>query len=298
MSLGGSEADTLIDIASGGPLAEELFGEETTNIIGDPLDLFGRRADQDIVDDTGLAVDAVNDAIAEQRRTTEIAQGFLSPFGAVGQRGIDLSGFLGDSQAQFDFLQNNPLFQSSLNLLDRDTAAAAASGGRLSAGDTALRFQNNALLAAQPLIDRQRQDIGNLLNLGTGIATTQANTAIGQGSNISNLFTDIGNVQLAGSVAQANNQAQSSANILNLAGAIFGASDSRLKDNAEIIGEENGYKLWSWDWNELAKEAFNLVGSSTGVMFSEVLDKQPSATTTKDGFGLVNYEAIGVTNGY
>jgi len=37
------------------------------------------------------------------------AQGFLSPFGAVGQQGLEQAGFLGDPQAQFDFLQNNPL---------------------------------------------------------------------------------------------------------------------------------------------------------------------------------------------
>ena len=76
------------------------------------------------------------------------------------------------------------------------------------------------------------------------------------------------------------------------------AIKNKLKENIKVIGKENGFNIWSWDWNELAKEVFNLIGSSTGVMYPEVLSKQPSATTTKDGFGLVNYGAIGVTNGY
>jgi len=206
---------------------EDFFGEgELIDILSggeaDIGNVFGRQGNVEANEAEQAQLDALSAAIAEQRRSTGLAQGFLSPFGELGQRGVDLSGFLGDPQAQFDFLQNNPLFQSSLNLRDRDTAAAAASGGRLAAGDTALRFQENALLAAQPLIDRQRQDIGNLLNIGTGIATTQANTALGLGSNVSNLLTDVGNVQAAGSIAAGNRQAQGSTNALNLAGAIFG----------------------------------------------------------------------------
>lgn len=206
---------------------EDFFGEgELIDIISggeaDVGNIFGRQGNSEAIAAEDAQLDAVDAAILEERRGREAGQGFLQPFGDLGQRGIDLSGFLADPQAQFDFLQNNPLFQSSLNLRDRDTAAAAASGGRLSAGDTALRFQENALLAAQPLIDRQRQDIGNLLNIGTGIATTQANVAIGEGSNVSNLLTDIGNIQAAGSIAAGNRQAEGSANALNLAGAIFG----------------------------------------------------------------------------
>ena len=73
---------------------EDFFGEgELIDIISggeaDVGNVFGRQGHSDAVAAEDAQLDAVNDAIAEQRRTTEAAQGFLSPFGAGGQRGID-----------------------------------------------------------------------------------------------------------------------------------------------------------------------------------------------------------------
>ena len=143
-------------------------------------------------------------AIAEQRRAAEEGLGFLEPFGALGQRGIDLSGFLGDPQAQFDFLQNNPLFDLALQNANQQTQASSAARGRASAGDTLAQLSNNVLLSSQPLIDRQRQDIFGLLGIGQNTAQAQANTALGVGSNISNLQTGIGAAQAGGIVGQSN----------------------------------------------------------------------------------------------
>ena len=167
-------------------------------------------------DSADAQVEAARLAIQEQQRSSQQGLSFLDPFAQVGQRGIEESGFLANPQAQFDFLQNNPLFQMSLDNANRVTQASAASRGRLNAGDTLQQLSNNTLLSASPLIDRQRQDIGNLLNLGTGIAQTQANTAIGAGSNISNLLTDIGAAQAGGLVGQANVRGQGISDIASL----------------------------------------------------------------------------------
>lgn len=156
------------------------------------------------------------DAIAAAEEAAQRAQGFLDPFAAVGQRGVEESSLLANPQAQYDFLQNNPLYQSSLNLADRDTAAAAAAGGRLGAGDTLLDFQNNAIQSALPLLDRQRQDIGNLLNVGTGIAGSQANIETGLGATTGGLITDIGSARSAGVVGEANADSAAANNVLNL----------------------------------------------------------------------------------
>jgi len=276
-------------------------------------DLFGGGQADAASQSADAQVQAGRDAIAATRAATIRGQEFLAPFGQVAQRGIDESSFLANPQAQFESLQNNPLFQLALDNANEQTNAKAASQGRLSSGDTLERLSNNVLLSAQPLIANQRQDINNLLNLGSGIARSQANTAIGQGSAVSGLLTDIGSARSAGIIGNQNARSTGADNIVSalgvgagsdigksaitaLSGALF--SDSRLKQDAEITGiNENGYNLWKWQWNAKAKELFGLTGDSFGVMFSDVLKKNPDAVAYEKGYGKVNYEMIGVEHG-
>ena len=178
------------------------------------------------------------EAMAEQRRASEAAmayqreaaaqgQGYLDPYQAIGQRGLDQMGFLDDSQAQFDWLQGNPLFQMGLDNANRTTQASSAARGRLSAGDTLMQLNNNALLTAQPLINGRKQDIWSQLGMGQNLAATQANTALGVGTNlsniqtglgnnVSNLMTGIGNVNAAGQIGAANARNQGIGNMAGL----------------------------------------------------------------------------------
>jgi hypothetical protein len=265
----------------------------------DPLDFSGIHAAKKAKEASKAAEAAQQDAlgrsIAETRRATEEAQGFLAPFGGVGLQGVEQAGFLTDPQAQFDFLQNNPLFQMGLDNANRQTQQSAASRGRLSSGDTLQALNQNALLTASPLIQSQKQSIGDLLNFGGGIATNQSNTAIGQGSQISNAFENQGNITSAGIQNRNQIQADTTANQQQLAGQIFSTlSDPKLKTNIKKIGSKNGFNTYTWDWNKLAKDTFNLIGSSKGVMADEVLNKQPSAISYDSGFMKVNYSEIGV----
>ena len=142
-----------------------------------------------------------------QQATTE-GQSFLEPFQQLGQQGLDQSQLLTDPSAQFDFLQNNPLFQMGLDNANRVTQQSAAARGRLSSGDTLQQLNNNALLTAQPLISNQQNSIQNLLNQGLQTATNQGNIAIGQGTNVADTTTDIGAALGAGQVGAANARAQ------------------------------------------------------------------------------------------
>lgn len=160
----------------------------------------------------------------------ERAQGFLSPFGAVGQQGLEQASFLGDPQAQFDFLQNNPLFQLALENANQGTLAQAAAGGRLSAGDTLQRLSENVLLSASPLIDRQRQDILAQLGIGTGIAGQQSGIEERLGANVANLETGIGAVQAGGIVGAQN--ARQGGLFGQLGGGIGGGIASGLTNRA------------------------------------------------------------------
>lgn len=238
-------------------------------------------------------LDALGRSIAETRRSTAEGQGFLSPFGDVGLQGVEQAGFLTDPQAQFDFLQNNPLFQLGLDNANTQTNQFAAARGRLSSGDTLQQLNNNALLTASPLIQSQKNSIGDLLNFGSGIATSQANTAIGQGSQIANAFENQGNVLAAGIQGRNQIQADTTANQNQLAAQIFGQfSDPSLKTNVKRTGSKNGFNTYSWDWNELAS-SLGLIGSGVGVMADEVKAIKPEAVAIDRGFMKVNYNMIG-----
>lgn len=264
----------------------------------DPGDLAGTHAAGEAQDASKKAeaeqLDALGRSIAETRRATAEGQGFLSPYGDVGLQGVEQAGFLTDPQAQFDFLQNNPLFQMGLDNANRQTQQSAASRGRLSSGDTLEQLNNNALLTASPLIQSQKNSIGDLLNFGSGIATNQANTAIGQGSQISNAFENQGNVLAAGIQNRNQIQADTTANQQQLAGQIFSMfSDPSLKENIKLTGSKNGFNTYSWDWNALANK-LGLTGSSTGVMADQVKSIMPKAVTMDRGYMKVNYKMIGV----
>tara|TARA_R110000796_G_scaffold214800_1_gene330727 strand:- start:5505 stop:6383 length:879 start_codon:yes stop_codon:yes gene_type:complete len=291
--------------------------------MGFVADLFGGGQEDAANAGAAAQVRAAREAIASQERSatqainasrqaSERGLGFLDQFSGIGERGIEASSFLANPEEQFNFLKSNPIFELAMQNANRETNARAASKGRLSAGDTLSQLSNNVLLSARPLINDQRTDINNMLNLGFSNAQSQANTSIGQGTNVANILQNtgnnvadlqaqIGNAQSAGTIAAQNADTQGANNVLSLAGGLFGGggfSDSRLKQDAEITGiDESGYDLWKWKWNKKAKELFNLDGDGFGVMFSDVLKRNPDAVSYQNGYGKVNYEMIGVQHG-
>lgn len=161
-------------------------------------------------------------ALEELQRGKEQGLGFLQPFQALGEQGLAQAGFLTDPQAQFDFLQNNPLFQLGLDNANTQTNQLAAARGRLSAGDTLTQLNNNALLTASPLIAQQKQSINSLINQGLGLAGSQANTALGVGSQLANQQTDIGNAIASGLIGTQNAKSANQQNLLNIGAQLAG----------------------------------------------------------------------------
>lgn len=261
-----------------------------------------------IRDITGkTAVDAAGSAADSQVLGAQEASALFDPFKGLGQQGLGQANFLTDPNAQFEFLQNNPLFQQMLQQNQTATGNAqdalfksAAANGRLSAGDTIQQTQqlgeqsaNNLLLNAAPLIQGQKQSIGNLLNFGLTTAGNQGNLRTGQAA-----------AEAGGIVGSANARGDSANNILNLAGGIASGpigqgiasffSDPALKENTSIVGFVNGHNIYTWDWNDKAN-MIGLYGSSRGVMADEVKAKAPEAVhTDESGYMKVDYSMIGV----
>jgi hypothetical protein len=260
-----------------------------------------------------IQADSARDAAALQVQGGQDASALLNPFQNIGQQGLDQSNFLTDPSAQFEFLQSNPLFQNALASGDRNVErlmASAASRGRLSAGDTIEQVQalgqENLINAGRPLIQDQKQSIGDLLNFGSTTASNQGNLLTGQAAAAAGGIANAGQAMAAGQtnaaaanaaglVGGANARGQGTQNILGLGlqgAALF--SDPRLKQNINKIGNQNGFNIYSWDWNAIAKN-IGLTGSCIGVLSNEVKKLMPKAVTmAENGYDQVDYNMIGV----
>ena len=171
-----------------------------------------------------LQAESIENARQDLLAGKEQGQGFLQPFSQLGQQGLEQSSFLTDPQAQFDFLQNNPLFQLGLDNANTQTLQSAAARGRLSSGDTLQQLNQNALLTASPLIANQQNAIQNLLNTGLNTAQSQANTALGVGSQLAGQQTQLGNALAAGQIGAANAQAGGAQNLIDIGGSLLGSN--------------------------------------------------------------------------
>ena len=104
---------------SASPAQQLITGSGVVGGIAD--DITGTTAANAAAAGAQTQADAGQAAIDEIRRATGEGQAFLEPFSQLGQQGLDQSGFLTDPNAQFDFLQNNPLFQMGLDNANRVT---------------------------------------------------------------------------------------------------------------------------------------------------------------------------------
>ena len=190
-------------------------------VVGDALGLTSSGEDA-ARDAAALQAESGRTALAELQAGKEQGLGFLQPFQQLGQQGLANANFLTDPQAEFDFLQSNPLFQLGLDNANTQTNQLAAARGRLSAGDTLQQLNQNALLTASPLIQQQKASIQGLLGQGLNLAGNQANTALGVGSQLANQQTGIGNALASGIIGGQNARAANQQNLFNLAGQLGG----------------------------------------------------------------------------
>ena len=185
--------------------------------VGDFIDnITGKSAADAAENSARLQAQSAAAALAELRRGKEEGQGYLAPFEVLGQQGLNNRNILTDPAAQYAFLQNNPLFKLALENANIETNKFAAARGRLSAGDTLQKLSKNVLSESLPFLMNQQNNVSRLLGFGTDLATNQANTALGVGSQAGSIQQDIGNSLAAGQIGAANAQSQGTENLFNL----------------------------------------------------------------------------------
>ena len=70
-------------------------------------------------------------------------------------------------------------------------------------------------------------------------------------------------------------------------------SDRRLKTNIQPLGERNGIKLYSWDWNEEGKRIADPDWPTVGVMADELMETHPHLVArASDGYLRVDYSGL------
>lgn len=165
---------------------------------------------------------AGREAIDFQEAQADRGLDILSQFDPLVDRGMAVSDFLADPDAQFQFLQDNPLFQMALDEANAGTRARQAASGKLYSGETGSELARNVFLSGIPLLDRQRQDVSNLVNTGVGLGTSKANILQGLSAGVSPIITDIGASNAAGIIGASNARQQGIQNLFGLFGQFAG----------------------------------------------------------------------------
>ncbi|MCP4989836.1 MAG: tail fiber domain-containing protein [Colwellia sp.] len=253
-----------------------------------------------------------------QAPITEAQTGSLGRLGDLAKQGANPYQLKTDRQL-LSGIETSPQYQSIMSGLQAGEESIlrnqAMTGGFRSGGtqqnlarlgrDT----QNQALLTA--FGNRQQRDMQqagldqqafqNQLGLESTIMGLPS-----QVGNIAGLTSGIGQTLAQGQIGAAQTRLQGAqgrtSNMLNLlasgqdAAAAAGYSDRRLKDNIKKSGTENGFNVYTWDWNEKANQ-LGLHGSGKGVIADEVKKIKPEAVKRHAGFDTVDYQLIGVKNG-
>ena len=222
------------------------------------------------------------------------------PFYELGTSGVDaLSGLVsgGDLQSRYGMeqFQEDPGYQFRLQegqkALDR---AMAAQGKTLDAEYAKRLGEYNQGMASQEYgnaFDRYRAEdtdmynrLFNLANIGTGQAAQMQQAGQTMAGNVGNALSAFGQVEDAADIAK--NQARSSM-FKGAVQAAMMASDSRVKDNIEFVREDNGHKIYHFNYKGDDKRY-------EGVMAQDVLEYMPDAVIEDDGIYKVNYGMLGL----
>jgi hypothetical protein len=204
-------AAPIVGSVIGGPL-----GGAIGSAVGGLVAGGGNQGQQAAGQATAEQLAAIKEAQARTEQGGITSQNFLSPLAEVGQQGIDLAGFLGNPQAQAELAFNNPLFELSRQAFSEDINQNAAARSRLTAGDTLQRLDQAGAVAAQPFIDRQRQDILSLLNIGKNTAGQQVGVEQDVTRQLTDLITGGGATQAAGTIAGNNAATAQRGNIFDI----------------------------------------------------------------------------------
>lgn len=183
---------------------------------------------------------ATEKGIEEQRRQFDKMVSMLSPYTSVGQQSLvaqrQLLGLSGATQqkAAINAIENSPYFQSVAQQGENAILQNSAATGGLRGGNTQAALGQFRPQLLNQLVQQQYANLGGLSQMGQASAAGVGAGALQTGSNISNLYSQLGSGQAAaynaagqaqagGIIGQANAQNQLVSNLIGIGGAAYGA---------------------------------------------------------------------------
>lgn len=208
--------------------------------------------------------------------------------GALGQLG-GFYGLEGGDPNAMQAIQSNPLYQATVGQLPQQEEAIL----RNQAATGALRSGGTDLMLAENQRRNQLQGYQNALGGLSSLANLPSNAG-----QIAQQTAGIGQTLGQGIVGAAQSQqAANQAGFGNLLGlgslglsAFSAFCDPALKNDAQKIGEMEGYSIYRWTWNDKAKP-LGLEGYGYGPMADEIETYEPERITIKHGYKFVNKRA-------
>jgi hypothetical protein len=229
-----------------------------------------------------LQLQGTREGIAEIKEGRLQSREDLSPFREFGAGQLEgITSLISDPNAQRDFIQNNPFFDTLADQASSRLFANKAARGKIGSGGTAESLQTSLLGLGNQLLNQNITQRMNAATLGSNAAAGQATVTQNASSGISDLITQGANAQAAGQVGAANART----NALNqlIQGGAIAISDRRLKHNVVFAGMALGLPVY---WFSYLGETIR----NFGHMAQDVLKVKPEAVITlPNGFYAVHY---------
>jgi hypothetical protein len=189
-------------------------------------------------------------------------------------------------QGQSPFIegvQQSPFYGQMIQTGEEAIGRNLSMTGGLRSGTANEALAQNSQNVLQTLVNQRLQGI-------SGMAQLPSNA-----TNIAGYTAGIGQTLGQGQIAAGQAIQSGRSGIMQMAGQAGGAymmSDPRLKTNKKKVGRCQGVDVFTWTWNKLAGERFNLFGNGYGVMANLVKKSHPQHVTIIDGYYAVHYEGL------
>jgi hypothetical protein len=263
--------------------------------------------------------------IAEQQRQFDAVHKLLSPFADAGTTALsrqqDMLGMNGlDTQRNaINSIQNGAQFKSMVQQGENSILANASATGGLRGGNTQAALAQFSPSVLNALINDQYSKLGGITSLGQNAAAGVGNAGMQTGTNISNLYGQIGSAQAGNALAQGRADAGFGNAFTSGLGAYVGMggrfngfssvgngglgvdpynllggpatagdfSDIRLKTEVEPLGiDDNGLMLYAFRYIWGGAKHIGHMAHEVFAKFPEAVSKHPS------GFLMVDYSKV------